>query len=421
MTEPALLPRKRSLRERFDHVRLFSERLAEPLSPEDSVVQSMPDASPAKWHLAHTTWFFEKFVLVPFAPGYRAYRDGWDYLWNSYYEAVGPRHPRPKRGLLTRPTLGEVTAYRRAVDDAIRALLDSRSASPEALDVLELGTHHEEQHEELLLTDIQHAFSENPLRPEYLPKTPSRGIDGQPNAAAHEPRTFVAHGGGIVTIGHEGPGFAFDNEMPPHRVLLEPFGIASRLVTSREYMEFMADGGYTRPELWLSDGWDAVRAGGWGAPLYWEKRGDSWWRFSLHGTIPVDPEAPVCHVSYYEADAFARWAGDRLPTESEWEVVARAGDDAGQFVGSSLVPLRESERRGFLGGAWVWTASPYVPYAGFRAAKSALGEYNGKFMVNQMVLRGGSCLSPPGHVRPTYRNFFAPAARWQVTGIRLAR
>ncbi len=406
----------RRLADRLAGVRAFTERLCEPLATEDYVVQSMPDASPAKWHLAHATWFFETFVLAPHRPGFRPYQDAWGYLFNSYYVAAGPRHARAERGLLSRPTVREVFAYRSAVDDQVQALLRSPEGErPGVADVAELGLHHEQQHQELLLTDLQHALSRNPLEPAYAPRP-------APDPTAPAPLRWHERPGGLVRVGHEGPGFAFDNEGPPHQALLEPFAIASRPVTAGEYADFVADGGYDRAELWLSDGFAAAAQGGWRAPLYWERRDGAWTRFSLHGRIPLDPGAPVAGVSYYEADAYARWAGARLPSEVEWESVARAAAVEGQFLeDGSLVPLATEAQAPIFGGAWAWTASPYVPYPGFRPAAGAVGEYNGKFMVNQLVLRGGSCFSPRSHLRATYRNFFPPHARWQVTGIRLAR
>jgi ergothioneine biosynthesis protein EgtB len=409
-------PAVRRLADRLVEARAFTERLCAPLETEDYVVQSMPDASPAKWHLAHTTWFFETFVLAPHRPAFRPYREAWGALFNSYYVAVGPRHARPERGLLSRPTVREVFAYRAAVDGQVQELLRSPEGErPGLAEMAELGLHHEQQHQELLLTDLQHALSRNPLEPAYAPP-PARAPPTPPPLAWHD------RAGGLVVVGHQGPGFAFDNEGPPHQVFLEPFAIASRPVTAGEYADFVADGGYDRPELWLSDGFAAAAQGGWRAPLYWERRDGAWTRFSLHGRIPVDPGAPVTGVGFYEADAYARWAGARLPTEAEWEVVAGASPLEGQFVeDGALVALATGTEAPFFGGAWAWTASPYVPYPGFRPAPGAVGEYNGKFMVNQLVLRGGSCLSPRSHLRATYRNFFPPHARWQVTGIRLAR
>jgi ergothioneine biosynthesis protein EgtB len=400
---------------RFAEVRAATLRLCEPLATEDFVVQSMPDASPAKWHLAHTTWFFETFVLGPHSPGFQPYRAAWGPLFNSYYVAVGPRHPRPERGLLTRPTVAEVRAYRAWVDEKMDAFLRSPEAErPEVEALVVLGLNHEQQHQELLLTDLLHAFSRNPLQPAYL--------EAPPPASAPAPLRWVSRAGGIVRIGHQGPGFAFDNEEPAHRVLLEPFEIASRHVSAGEFLEFIADGGYRRAELWLSDGFAAAQAGGWEAPLHWTERDGTWRRFTLHGELPVDPSAPVAHLSYYEADAYARWAGARLPTEAEWESVAGEEPVDGQFVeGGVLTPVAIAGGSSPYGGAWCWTSSPYGAYPGFRPAAGAVGEYNGKFMVNQLVLRGGSCLSPRDHLRATYRNFFPPQARWQMTGLRLAR
>ena len=402
------------LAERLRAVRRATEALCAPLTIEDHVVQSMPDASPAKWHLAHTTWFFETFLLEPYQPGFRPHHPAYRSLFNSYYVAVGPRAARPERGLVTRPTVAEVRAYRAAVDAQVDALLRDpvAGARPEVLAVAELGLHHEQQHQELILTDLLHAFSRNPLEPAYRDEAP-------PAAAPGEAR-LVRHEGGRRRVGHAGEGFAFDNEEPAHDVLLRPFALSSRLVTAGEYAAFVEDGGYARPELWLSDGFAAAEAGGWAAPLYWARDGAGrWTRFTLHGRRPLDPAAPVAHLSFYEADAYARWAGARLPTEAEWEEAAGSAPVEGQFVEDGpLVPVRGDAT---FGAVWVWTASPYVGYPGYRPARGALGEYNGKFMANQLVLRGGSCLSPRSHLRATYRNFFPPAARWQMTGLRLAQ
>jgi ergothioneine biosynthesis protein EgtB len=398
----------------FDAVRAASVALAAGLDPEDAAAQSMPDASPTKWHLAHTTWFFETFVLEPFEPSYRPHHPRFRELFNSYYEAVGPRHPRPARGLLTRPTFAEVGAYRAAVDERVRALL-VRAPSPEIVDRVILGLHHEQQHQELVLTDLQHLLSMNPLEPVYR-RSPAS------SPAGDAPLAWRAHEGGLVSIGRaaDAPGFSFDNEGPRHRVFLEPFELASRLVTNAEYRGFVDDGGYDRADLWLSDGWAWAREHAIRAPHYASMHGDDGGtRFSLHGRVALDPHAPVAHVSFYEADAYARWAGARLPTEAEWEIAAPSIVSGQLHVeGGALVPVPSAAA---YGGAWVWTASPYVGYPGFAPAAGAIGEYNGKFMSGQMVLRGGSCFTPVGHVRSTYRNFFPPHTRWQVTGIRLAR
>jgi len=391
--------RAATLRDRYADVRAATADLAAPLSAEDQLVQSMPDASPTKWHLAHTTWFFETFVLARFVPGYRVVDETYAYLFNSYYEAVGPRQPRPQRGLLSRPPLDDVRAYREAIDERMEAFLDSPEADDgDALDRTELGLHHEQQHQELILTDVQHALWSNPLRPAYAPDRPRP----TGRTAAAEPG-WRRHSGGLVEIGFAGDGFSFDNERPRHRVSLEPFALAERPVTAGEYLRFVDDGGYRRPDLWLSDGWVAVQEHAWSAPLYWDRRDWAWVEFTLAGTRALDLDAPVSHVSHYEADAYARWAGGRLPTETEWEaaVVASAPD--------------------LVGEVWEWTASAYLPYPRFRPLEGELGEYNGKFMSGQMVLRGGSCFTPRGHARATYRNFFPPAARWQMAGLRLAR
>ncbi len=410
----------------FLEVRTRSEALARPLEIEDYGLQSMPDASPPKWHLAHTTWLFETFLLQPFLPGYRPFHPQFGYLFNSYYEAVGARHPRPQRGLLSRPTVREVYAYRSHVDAEMQRLLESPgSAWTEFEPLLTLGLHHEQQHQELFLTDLKHGFSVNPLRPAYAA--------GRPDApAGSTPLAWVPFSGGVHEIGfpaaQEGE-FCFDNETPRHRVYLQDYRLASRLVTCGEYRQFMVDGGYRRPEWWLSEGWRTVQERGWTAPLYWEERDGEYRQMTLHGMRPVDPDEPVCHVSYFEADAFARWAGKRLPTEAEWEHAAESlsplGPTEGNFVESGHfhpVPAgAEGEGlRQFFGDVWEWTASPYVPYPGFRPATGAVGEYNGKFMCNQFVLRGGSCATPRSHIRATYRNFFPPDARWQFTGLRLA-
>ncbi len=377
---------------RFLAVRRQTERLAAPLSAEDQTVQSMPDASPTKWHLAHTTWFFETFVLGPHAPGYRAFDPAYEYLFNSYYEALGPRHPRPQRGMLSRPGVEEIMAYRRHVTDAMADLLGRGAAN--VADLVELGLHHEQQHQELILMDAKHMLSLNPLRPAYQPV---------PQAAVSDARAlaWTAFEGGLAEIGHEaGQGFAFDNEGPRHRVWLDPFALASRPTNGGEYLAFIEDGGYRRPEFWLSAGWECVTQRGWEAPLYWEKRDGSWHVFTLSGLRALQPSETVCHVSAYEAAAFAKWAGKRLPREAEWESGAASLQGTGEV--------------------WEWTASPYIAYPGYREPPGAIGEYNGKFMANQMVLRGGCSATPADHIRTTYRNFFPPDARWMFGGIRLA-
>jgi ergothioneine biosynthesis protein EgtB len=411
---------------RYRQVRSALEAACAPLSPEDLVVQSMPDASPAKWHLAHTSWFFETFVLSdPALGGYRPFHPKFGYLFNSYYDAVGDRHPRPKRGLLTRPSADEVYRYRAHVDAELteRLLKVSDTDFERLRSVIELGLNHEQQHTELAFTDVKHAFSQNPLRPAYRdcgPLAPREAF-----VTRSVTTTWVLLEAGVRRIGHSGVGFAFDNEGPAHRVFLEPFALASRLVTCGEYLQFMADDGYSRPELWLSDGWAAKRQHGWDAPLYWEKQGDGWLVYTLGGMRPVVEAEPICHVSFYEADAFARWAGARLPTEAEWEVAAIDQPLAGNLLEQDRlhpIPLTVDETLVQLfGDVWEWTQSPYVSYPGYRPLAGALGEYNGKFMCNQMVLRGGSCVTPRTHIRPTYRNFFPPEARWQFTGLRLAR
>jgi len=383
-------------RDAFRDARAETERRAAPLTAEDQLVQSMADASPTKWHRAHTTWFFEHFLLVPHLSGYRIFDEQFAYLFNSYYVAAGPRQARPRRGLITRPDCERVAAFRTHVDTGVERLLASAEdlQLPEVLRVLEIGLHHEQQHQELLLTDVLHAFAQNPLAPAYA-------ADWRPPAAPRSSE-FVPLPAGIHRIGFEGAGYSFDNEGPPHAVLLQPASIGRALVTNRQWLDFMADGGYATPSLWLSDGWATVEAEGWNAPGYWNKRDGAWHTFTLGGLKPVDPDAAVVHISYYEADAFARWAGKHLPTEAEWEVAARENllEDAFAVV-------------------WQWAGSAYLPYPGYRAAAGALGEYNGKFMINQMVLRGSSHATPPGHARASYRNFFYPSARWQFSGLRL--
>jgi ergothioneine biosynthesis protein EgtB len=396
------------LGERFASVREHSLNLAAPLSDEDQCIQSMPDASPTKWHLAHTSWFLEAVVLVPHLYGYVEFDPRFAHLFNSYYESLGPRHPRPQRGLLTRPSLAQVHAYREHVDAAVQRLLAQPGTCDweTAASLLELAVNHEQQHQELMLTDILHAFSCNPLLPAYQPlEEPLLRL-----AAASAPLRWIGIPGGVVEVGSDASGFAFDNEAPRHALLLEPYRLADRLVTCGDYAQFIADGGYERASLWLSDGWAAVQAGGWKHPAYWLAAGDSrapadhWQVFGLHGVRPLDPQTPVSQLSFYEAAAYAEWAGARLPTEFEWEAA---------FGTPGITQMT--------GQLWQWTRSSYDPYPGFRPFAGAVGEYNGKFMVGQMVLRGGSAATPEGHTRATYRNFFPPAARWQFSGLRLAQ
>ena len=419
------------LRSRFAEVRAATEALAAGLTPEDQTIQSMPDVSPTKWHLAHTSWFFETFLLGPHLPDYRPFHPAYGYLFNSYYEAVGERHPRPARGLLSRPSADEIGRYRHYVTGAMERLLDRADAATWSAiaPLLELGIHHEQQHQELVLMDIKHVFSVNPLLPAYRDAPPRPRLA---TAGAAAPLGWVDVAGGVREIGHGESGFAFDNEGPRHKVWTEPYRLADRLVTCGEYLAFIEDCGYRRPEFWLSDGWAAVQAGGWSAPLYWRADdGGGWSIFTLAGERPLDPAEPVCHVSFYEADAYAKWAGCRLPTEAEWEVaavearVALDGNlaDKGRLHPAACAAGKASGGglRQMIGDAWEWTASAYAPYPGFRAPPGAVGEYNGKFMCSQMVLRGGAAVTPPGHIRTTYRNFFPPPARWAFSGVRLAK
>ena len=410
--------------ESFLQVRKRSEEICRPLETEDYVIQSMDDVSPPKWHLGHVSWFFETFLLSRFAAGYKIYHEVYPFLFNSYYEAIGARWSRPKRGLLSRPTVREVYAYRKHVDQHMASLIDTRMAaeSREFSFLLDLGLHHEQQHQELLITDIKHILSINPLKPAYAePPQPEAG--GVPLAK------FLQMEGGLCEIGFEGFGFSFDNERPKHRVWLDDYTICNRLVTNREYLEFMEDGGYTQPLLWLSDGWYAVTDRGWNSPMYWEQQEGKWFVFTLAGLQPLNPDEPVSHVSYYEADAFARWSQKRLATEAEWEhaaTVLNVSPAHGNFVESENfhpVPCRDSNQDPLLqmfGDVWEWTCSSYLPYPGFQPEPGAVGEYNGKFMSDQMILRGGSCATPRSHIRKTYRNFFQCDKRWQFSGIRLA-
>ena len=411
---------KGGLASRYLQVRGVSSALAGPLSPEDCALQSMPDASPVKWHLGHTSWFFETFVLAPHATGYVPFDPHFRVLFNSYYNAIGDKHPRPERGLVSRPDLDTVFAYRAHVDAALVAFLEN-GVAPEAAALIELGLHHEQQHQELILTDLKHLLSRNPLKPIYRPRWPLARVSASPLG-------WCRFEGGIRSIGHAGEGFSFDNETPQHRVLLEPFELASRPVTHGDFAEFIADGGYRRPELWLSMGFDTVQSRQWDSPAYWEQRDGRWWTFTLHGMTEIDPHTPVCHVSYFEADAYARWAGARLPTEFEWESASAGAPNAGNFMDDGVLhplPPNGAAASGapvqLFGDVWEWTSSSYAPYPRYRPAAGAIGEYNGKFMCNQYVLRGGSCVTPASHIRATYRNFFPPDARWQFSGIRLAR
>jgi ergothioneine biosynthesis protein EgtB len=411
--------------ERFRTTRRRTLTLCETLTPEDMMVQSSPEASPAKWHLAHTAWFFESFILREFLPDYRLFDADFPWLFNSYYRTFAEFPEKRLRASFSRPGLEEILSYRSHVDEAIERLLEG-SADLEALKRIELGANHEEQHQELLLTDILNAFYTNPLRPAFLSPQQLRDDD------VHETRSlnFVDFAGGLVEVGHNGHGFCYDNELPRHRVWLEPYRLADRLVTNGEFAEFIADGGYRQSELWLSAGWDAVEQNGWRAPLYWTNRdgkNGEWDLFTLRGEMPLSQvvDAPVCHVSYFEADAFARWAGKRLPTEFEWEAAVEGRAVEGNLMDSGrLVPaqnlLRDPGGAQFFGDCWEWTASAYLGYPGFEPLGGSLGEYNGKFMSGQMVLRGGSCATPLAHIRSSYRNFFSPETRWQFSGIRLA-
>jgi ergothioneine biosynthesis protein EgtB len=415
---PDSAPAGASLAERFRMVRNTTESLASPLTAEDQMVQSMPDASPTKWHLAHTTWFFETFLLRPYAKNYRPFDERFGFLYNSYYKQLDGHPNRATRGLFSRPTLSEVEGYREHVNQAMHELLEATRVE-EVFTLTDLGLHHEQQHQELIVTDIKHAFWTGPLRPAYMREQASR-------AGGEAPLRWLQFPEGVAEAGHGGSDFAFDNESPRHKVYVNAFKLASRLVTNREYLEFMNDGGYRRAELWLSDGWDQVCANRWNAPMYWEEQDGNWQVFTLAGMRGLDLNEPVCHVSYYEADAYARWAGARLPTEYEWEIAA-----TGHEVRGNLLEQRRfhpvaanSDADGFqqlFGDVWEWTASPYAAYPGYQPAAGVLGEYNSKFMCNQLVLRGGSCATPASHLRATYRNFFPPHARWQFMGIRLAQ
>lgn len=409
---------RQSLLANYRAVRSESEQLCAPLLAEDSCMQTMPDVSPPKWHLAHVSWFFETFVLKPLLPAYREFHPRFAVLFNSYYEGAGAMHPRAQRGFLSRPPLEQVYDYRRHIDEQMAAFFE---AAPEAQwrDIAfrtVLGIHHEQQHQELLLTDIKHIFASQPLRPVYKEAV-------RESSAPAPALTWHDFPGGLYEIGHDGEDFCYDNETPRHRVYLEAFRLASRPVTNGEYLEFMAAGGYHRPEYWLSEGWCTVKEQKWEAPLYWERDEGGWQYMTLSGMRAVDEHEPVCHVSFYEADAYARWAGKRLPSEQEWEIAARDVAVAGNLQDSGRyhpAPARDAGMVQVYGDVWEWTRSPYVSYPGFKPLAGTLGEYNGKFMCSQMVLRGGSCVTPAGHIRASYRNFFYPADRWQFSGIRLA-
>jgi|SRR5579875_1661587 len=410
-----------SLLEAYLDVRRATERLCEPLEPDDYMLQAMPDVSPTKWHLGHVSWFFETFVLRRYLNGYRPVDDAYQFIFNSYYNAVGPQYYRPARGLLSRPTVAQVYSYRARVDKAMQELLER--ARPDELaevgSLIWIGMHHEQQHQELIVTDIKYNLWTNPLRPAYGAV--------EPRSISPSELRWIEFDGGVYTVGHAGDSFAFDNECPAHQVYLRPFRLASRLVTNGEFREFVEAGGYQDWRFWLADGWNLVQKAGWQAPLYWERRGEQWWVYTMNGMAPLRDEDFVCHLSYYEADAYARWAGARLPTEQEWEVAARLWHQAMVDARTCDAARPERTARGagaleqMVGLVWQWTRSPYVPYPGFRPWPDGLGEYNGKFMVNQMVLRGASWATPPSHVRLTYRNFFPPDARWQFSGLRLAQ
>ncbi len=415
----------KELIESYKKVRQFTHTLAEPLEIEDYVVQSMPDVSPTKWHLAHTSWFFESFVLSKALNEYKSPNSQYAYLFNSYYVQAGERHYRPKRGLISRPTVEQTYSYRNHVDESMLQFMENADSNEwkEFGPVIEIGIHHEQQHQELIVTDIKHVLSENPLHPRYIDKK----NNGKSPQGPKELK-WIAIDGGLYDIGNQGGVFGYDNEFPVHKSYLAPYELASRLITNAEYIEFLEDGGYETPEIWLSEGWATVEENNWKAPLYWQKHNGEWMQFTLSGLRPVEPDEPVTHVSYFEADAFARWAGSRLPTESEWEVAASNIDIEGNFVDDlNFHPIAlDIDSNGdaleqMYGDVWEWTQSSYSAYPGYKTPPGALGEYNGKFMCNQMVLRGGSCATSKSHIRKTYRNFFPTNARWQFMGIRLAR
>jgi len=402
------------LLDRYQQVRQVSEKICQPLAIEDYTIQSMPDVSPPKWHLAHTTWFFETFLLLPYLPGYAVFHPQFGYLFNSYYEAVGARHPRHQRGMLSRPTVAEVYRYRAHVDRAMMELL-SIVEHPELADLLSLGLHHEQQHQELLLTDIKHILALNPLHPIYRD-------DLHPTTFIDSTFQWLKYSGGLYNIGYQGDEFSFDNESPRHQIYLQDYKLGNRLVTNGEYLEFIQTGGYQEAKYWLAEGWATVEAHQWRSPLYWELIDNDWSVMTLGGLQRVDERKPVCHVSFYEADAYATWKGKRLPTEAEWEIATIDLPQIGNFLANDYLdptPANNLHHQ-FFGDVWEWTQSAYLPYPGFQIADGAIGEYNGKFMCNQMVLRGGSCVTSADHIRPTYRNFFPPSTRWQFSGIRLA-
>ena len=413
--QPVPAAELRPLVERYRDVRALTQDLCRTLTPEDMALQSMPDTSPAKWHLAHTSWFFEHFILEPHGAGYKPFHPDYGYLFNSYYYSVGAMHPRPIRGLLSRPLVSDVLRYREHVDNHMAELLGRRADDVALAVLVTLGLNHEQQHQELLLTDVKHLFSLNPLKPSWR-ELPA------PAVVKAAPLKYLPQTGGLVQIGHTGKGFAFDNETPRHETLLPPHAMASRPVTNREYKDFIRDGAYAKPEFWLSDGWSTVQREGWKMPLYWNADMSS--EFTLGGERGIEWDAPVSHVSYYEADAFARWAGARLPREAEWESLAATGPVSGNLLDAGRFHPAASADTGLTqlyGDVWEWTASPYTPYPGFKPLGGSLGEYNGKFMANQMVLRGGSCVTPADHLRVSYRNFFYPQQRWQFMGFRLAK
>ncbi|NES02955.1 MAG: ergothioneine biosynthesis protein EgtB [Okeania sp. SIO2F4] len=420
ITIPDSQPSKElSLSAYYQQVRQLSEQICQPLEIEDYVVQSMPDASPIKWHLAHTAWFFEAFILVPHFKNYSVFHPKYDYLLNSYYESLGERVPAAQRGTLSRPTVAEIYRYRAYVDEAMQSLIAENSGNLELESLVILGLNHEQQHQEFLFTNIKHIFGNNPLRPVYKPDLPI------PNAASvGKQLDWLEYPDQLYEIGHDGEGFAFDNEQPRHRVYLQDYQLASRLVTNGEYLEFIQAGSYNNPDYWLSEGWATASFKNWQAPLYWEKIDGDWWLMTLGGMRPLNENEPVCHVSFYEADAYARWAGKRLPTEAEWEIATTNVPVEGNLLENGMLhpaPATENTQPDQLfGDVWEWTNSTHQPYPGYRLEAGIVGEYNGKLMCNRLVLRGGSCVTPLSHIRPTYRNFYPPSTRWQFTGIRLA-